>query len=87
MQTATSRAFAQGVSQLKVLLSSTKLAQQEAQARVRAAAPRHQALSRGDIWEVVDLGTGAIMGIAYRYKTAIVFVNVMEAAIRYNPAN
>jgi hypothetical protein len=31
---------------------------------------------------VVDLGTGAVMGMAYQYETALVFVNAMEAAAR-----
>lgn len=82
MQTATSRAFAQGVPQLEALLASTKLARKEAQARVKVTAPRYQAMSRGKIWEVVDLDTGTIMGMAYQYETALVFVNAMEAAVR-----
>jgi len=82
MQTATSRAFAQGVPQLEALLASTSIARQEAQARVQVAAPRYQAFGRGKIWEVVDLGTGAVMGMAYQYETALVFVNAMEAAAR-----
>jgi bisphosphoglycerate-independent phosphoglycerate mutase (AlkP superfamily) len=84
MQTATSRAFAQGVPQLEALLARTSLARQEAQARVKVTAPRYQAMSRGEIWEVVDLGTGAVMGMAYRYNTALVFVDAMEAAARCN---
>jgi bisphosphoglycerate-independent phosphoglycerate mutase (AlkP superfamily) len=82
MQTATSRAFAQGVPQLEALLASTSIARQEAQARVRVTAPRYQAMSRGKIWEVVDLDTGAVMGMTYQYETALVFVNAMEAAAR-----
>jgi bisphosphoglycerate-independent phosphoglycerate mutase (AlkP superfamily) len=82
MQTATSRAFAQGIPQLEALLARTSLARQEAQARVKVTAPRYQAMSRGKIWEVVDLDTGAVMGMAYHYDTAMVFVNAMEAADR-----
>lgn len=82
MQTATSRAFAQGVPQLKALLASTSLARQEAQARVKATAPRYQAFGRDEIWEVVDLRTGAVMGMTYHYDAAMVFVNAMEAAAR-----
>ncbi|RDL18478.1 phosphoglycerate mutase [Pseudomonas sp. URMO17WK12:I10] len=82
MQTATSRAFAQGVPQLKALLASTSPARQEAQVRVKVTAPRYQAMSRGKIWEVVDLRTDAVMGMAYHYDAAMVFVNAMEAAAR-----
>ena len=83
MQTATSRAFAQGVPQLEALLASTSIAQQEAQARVRVTAPRYQAFSRDEkIWEVVDRRTGAVMGITYHYDAAMVFVDAMEAAAR-----
>lgn len=82
MQTATSRAFAQGAPRLVELLASTKTARQEAQARVRVTAPRYQAKGRGKTWEVVDIQTGAVMGLAYQYETALVFVNAMEAAAR-----
>lgn len=82
MQTATSRAFAQGAPKLEALLARTSLARQEAQARVKVTAPRYQAFSRGEIWEVVDLRTGAVMGMAYHYDAAMVFVNAMEAAAR-----
>lgn len=83
MQTATSRAFAQGAPKLEALLARTSLARQEAQARVRVTAPRYQAFGRGEkIWEVVDLRTGTVMGITYHYDAAMVFVNAMEAAAR-----
>ena len=82
MQTATSRAFAQGAPKLEALLARTSLARQEAQARVKVTAPRYQAFSRGEIWDVVDLRTGAVMGMAYHYDAAMVFVNAMEAAAR-----
>lgn len=82
MQTATSRAFAQGATKLEALLARTSLARQEAQARVKVTAPRYQAFSRGEIWEVVDLRTGTVMGMAYHYDAAMVFVNAMEAAAR-----
>ena len=82
MQTATSRAFAQGAPQLEALLARTSLARQEDQARVKVTAPRYQAFGRGEIWEVVDLGTGAVMGMAYQYDTALVFVNALETAAR-----
>ncbi|WP_428851066.1 hypothetical protein [Pseudomonas alabamensis] len=70
MPTATSRAFALGVPQLEALLARTSLGRREAQVRVQVTAPRYQAMSRGKIWEVVDLHTGAVMGMAYRYDTA-----------------
>lgn len=79
MQTATSIAFARGVPQLMELLASTKIAREEAQTRVKVAAPRFQAKGRGKIWEVIDISTGVVMGIAYQYETALVFVNAMEA--------
>ncbi|WP_462402152.1 hypothetical protein [Pseudomonas sp. Marseille-QA0332] len=82
MQSATSIAFAQGAPKLEVLLARTRLARQEAQAHVKVTASRYQAFGRGKIWEVVDLDTDAVMGIAYRYDTAMVFVNAMEAAAR-----
>jgi len=79
MQTATSIAFAQSVPKLKTLLASTSIARDEARARIKSSAPRFQAKGRGKIWEVVEISTGAIMGIAYQYETALVFVNAMEA--------
>lgn len=82
MQTATSRAFAQGAPKLEALLARTSLARQEALARVKVTAPRYQAFGRDEIWEVVDLRTGAVMGITYHYDAAMVFVNAMEAADR-----
>ncbi|WP_263227092.1 hypothetical protein [Pseudomonas alabamensis] len=82
MQTATSRAFAQGALKLEALLARTSLARQEAQARVKVTAPRYQAFSRGNIWEVVDLRTDTVMGITYHYDAAMVFVDAMEAAAR-----
>jgi hypothetical protein len=82
MQTATSIAFAQGAPRLEELLASTKVARQEAHSRVRVTAPRYQAKGRGKIWEVLDIETGAVMGLAYQYETALVFVNAMEAAAR-----
>ncbi|WP_438282594.1 hypothetical protein [Pseudomonas alabamensis] len=82
MQTATSRAFAQGAPKLEALLARTSLARQEAQARVKVTAPRYQAFSRGNIWEVVDLRTDTVMGITYHYDAAMVFVDAMEAAAR-----
>ncbi|WP_438284237.1 hypothetical protein [Pseudomonas alabamensis] len=82
MQTATSRAFAQGAPKLEALLARTSLARQEAKARVKVTAPLYQARSKGKEWEIIEIATGKSLGIAFKHETAQVFVNAMEAAAR-----
>lgn len=77
MQTATSIAFAKGLPRLQELLGSTKLAREEARARVTP--PLYQARNVGDVWVVSEIATGEVVGHAYQHETALVFVSAMEA--------
>ncbi|AIR90198.1 hypothetical protein [Pseudomonas cremoricolorata] len=77
MQTSTSIAFAQGLPRLEELLASTKIAREEARARVTP--PLYQAKGVGSIWVISEIATGQVAGHAYQYETALVFVKAMEA--------
>jgi hypothetical protein len=80
MQTATSRAFAQGAPKLEALLARTKLACQEAPARAKVTAPRYQIKSSGKIWKVIDIANSVVIDATYRYEVALALANQKEVA-------
>lgn len=79
MQTAMHPAFEQKLSVLAALLERSKSVRAEAHAKVTQTAPRYQACGRGSTWDVVEIATGAKQGFAFSYRTAMRFVDVMEA--------
>lgn len=79
MQTAMHPAFAEKRAVLAALLERSKSARIEAQAKVGHPAPRVQASGKGGTWDVVEIATGAVQGFAYSYRTAMRFVDAMEA--------
>ncbi|WP_410480721.1 hypothetical protein ACJ70E_16045 [Pseudomonas plecoglossicida] len=79
MQTTMHPAFQEKVDTLKALLARTQEARDEAFAKIGKGAPRYQASGNGKIWDVIEIATGAKQGFAYRYQTAMRFVDAMEA--------
>jgi hypothetical protein len=79
MQTAMHPAFEQKLAVLAALLERSKSVRAEAHAKVSQQAPRYQASGNGTTWDVVEIATGAKQGFAYSYRTAMRFVDAMEA--------
>lgn len=79
MQTAMHPAFEQKLAVLAALLERSKSVRAEAHAKVSQAAPRYQACGKGAKWDVVEIATGAVQGFTFSYRTAMRFVDVMEA--------
>lgn len=79
MQTAMHPAFQQKLAVLAALLERSKSARTEAKAKVDQPAPRFQASNTGGNWDVVEIATGAVHGFAFSYRTAMRFVDAMEA--------
>lgn len=79
MQTAMHPAFEQKIAVLAALLERSKSVRAEAHAKVGQPAPRYQASSKGGMWDVVEIATGAVQGFAYSYKAAMRFVDACEA--------
>ncbi|MFJ5179996.1 hypothetical protein ACIP61_01045 [Pseudomonas fulva] len=80
MQTAMHPAFEQKLAVLAALLERSKSARIEAQAKVRQLAPRYQASAKADHWNVIEIETGAVKGFTFSYRSALRFVDIMEAA-------
>lgn len=83
MQTAMHPAFEQKLAVLAALLERSKSARVEAHAKVGQPAPRYQASCRAGIWNVVEIATGAVKGFTFSYRSALRFVDIMEAAAEY----
>lgn len=79
MQTAVHKAFEGKRMVLAALLERSQEARNEAFARIGQGAPRYQASGKGKTWDVVEIATGAVQGFAYSYRTAMRFVDAMEA--------
>ncbi|MFG0630111.1 hypothetical protein [Pseudomonas sp. xss_2] len=79
MQTAVHKAFEDKRMVLAALLERSQEARNEAFARIGQGAPRYQASGKGKTWDVVEIATGAVQGFAYSYRTAMRFVDAMEA--------
>ncbi|MEX5319508.1 hypothetical protein WCE04_09130 [Pseudomonas shirazica] len=79
MQTAMHPAFEQKLAVLAALLERSKSVRAEAHAKVNQTAPRYQACGKGATWDVVEIATGAVQGFAFSYRTAMRFVDAMEA--------
>lgn len=79
MQTAVHKAFEDKRMVLAALLERSQEARKEAFARIAQGSPRYQASSKGGTWDVVEIATGAKQGFAYSYRTAMRFVDAMEA--------
>ncbi|MBF8720216.1 hypothetical protein [Pseudomonas guariconensis] len=79
MQTAMHPAFQQKLAVLAALLERSKSARTEDQAKLDQPAPRFQASNTGGNWDVVEIATGAVHGFAFSYRTAMRFVDAMEA--------
>ncbi|EPJ8753834.1 hypothetical protein [Pseudomonas juntendi] len=79
MQTAMHPAFEQKLAVLAALLERSKSVRAEAHAKVNQTAPRYQACGKGPKWDVVEVSTGAVQGFAFSYRTAMRFVDAMEA--------
>ncbi|ANI02889.1 hypothetical protein A210_09725 [Pseudomonas putida SJTE-1] len=79
MQTAVHKAFEDKRMILAALLQRSQEARNEAYARIAQGAPRYQASGKGGTWDVVEIATGAKQGFAYSYRTAMRFVDAMEA--------
>ena len=79
MQTAMHPAFEQKLAVLAALIERSKSVRAEAHAKVTQTAPRYQACGMGSTWDVVEIATGAVQGFAYSYRTAMRFVDAMEA--------
>ncbi|WP_137163814.1 hypothetical protein [Pseudomonas asiatica] len=79
MQTAMHPAFKQKLALLAALLERSKSVRAEAYAKVSQTAPRYQACAKGSTWDVLEIGTGAKQGFAFSYRTALRFVDAMEA--------
>jgi len=79
MQTGIHPAFEQKLAVLAALLERSKSARTEAQAKVGQPAPRFQATNKGGTWDVVEIATGVVQGFAFSYRTALRFVDAMEA--------
>lgn len=79
MQTAMHPAFQQKIAVLAALLERSKAVRDEARAKVEKGSPRYQASGHGGTWDVVEIATGDVKGFAYSYRTALRFVDAMEA--------
>ncbi|WP_336848646.1 hypothetical protein [Pseudomonas juntendi] len=79
MQTAVHKAFEDKRMVLAALLERTRVARNEAFARIAQDAPRYQASGRAGTWDVVEIATGTVQGFAFSYRAALRFVDVMEA--------
>ena len=79
MQTAMHPAFEQKLAVLAALLERSKSVRAEAHAKISKTAPRYQASGKGATWDVIEIATGAKQGFAYSYRTAMRFVDAMEA--------
>lgn len=79
MQTAVHKAFEDKRMVLAALLERSQQARNEAFARIAQGSPRYQASSKGGTWDVVEIATGEKKGFAYSYRTAMRFVDAMEA--------
>lgn len=79
MQTAMHPAFEQKLAVLAALLERSKSVRAEAHAKVSKTAPRYQASGNGATWDVLEIATGAKQGFAFSYRTAMRFVDAMEA--------
>jgi len=79
MQTAMHPAFEQKLAVLAALLELSKSVRAEAHAKISQTAPRYQACGNGATWDVLEIATGAKQGFAYSYRTAMRFVDAMEA--------
>lgn len=84
MQTAMHPAFEQKLAVLAALLESSKSLRAKTHAKFSQPAPCYQAFSKGSKWEVVKIATGAVQGFAYKYRTAMRFVDAMEAGTAAN---
>jgi hypothetical protein len=72
-------AFEQKLAVLAALLERSKSVRAEAHAKISQTAPRYQACGNGATWDVLEIATGAKQGFAYSYRTAMRFVDAMEA--------
>jgi len=79
MQTPMHPAFEQKLAVLAALLERSKSVRAEAHAKVSQTAPRYQACGKAATWDVVEIATGAVRGFTFSYRTAMRFVDVMEA--------
>lgn len=79
MQTVMHPTFEQKLAVLAALLERSKSVRTEAYAKVSQTAPRYQACGKGAMWDVVEIASGAVQGFAFSYRTAMRFVDVMEA--------
>lgn len=77
MQTAIHPAFAEKLAMLAVLLERGK--KLRAEAREKIGAPRFQVKCHGQVWDVVDITTGAIQGFTFTYRAAMRFASALEA--------
>ena len=64
---------------LAALLKRSQAVRDEARAKVENGSPRYQASGHGGTWDVVEIATGDVKGFAYSYRTALRFVDAMEA--------
>lgn len=80
MQTAIHPAFQQKIAVLAALLERSKVVRAEAHAKVGHSAPLFQAVNKDGAWDVVEIATGLKKGFAFKYATAMQFVDAMEAA-------
>lgn len=78
MQTAMHPAFEQKLAVLAALLERSKSARQKHTQRLASQLRVTRRLVRED-WDVVEIATGAKQGFAYSYRTAMRFVDAMEA--------
>lgn len=44
-----------------------------------APGPRYQAVTKGKAWHIIEIATGKTKGFAFSYRTAMRFVDAMEA--------
>ena len=79
MQTAMHPAFEQKLAVLAALLERSKSVRAEAHAKVSQTAPRYQVSGEVGTWDVVETSTGVKQGFAYTYRTAMRFMDAMEA--------
>ncbi|MHC2148313.1 hypothetical protein [Pseudomonas sp. 210_17 TE3656] len=80
MQTAMHPAFQQRIAEVADLLERTKAARAEARAKIGRSTPLFQAANKDGAWDVVEVSTGLKQGFAFKYATAMLFVDAMEAA-------
>ena len=79
MQTAMHPAFEAKLAVLAALLERSQTVRNEAHAKVAQGSPRYQASGKGSTWDVIEIATGAVQGFAFSYRTALRFVDAMEA--------